>query len=210
MQGRIPISGVVSKSSHASLLHWSWGSNVTPDSFSDGGRFVDVNAAVSHALKMVENGAHLIDVGGESTRPGADAVSTAVELERTVPVIRALSAHSGVPISIDTTKASVARAAIEAGATIINDVSAMTQDPDMVDVAAECDAGIVLMHMRGKPKDMQSGDLSDPNITETVVNYLRERMDALNNAGVSADRIASIPVLVSERLLNKTSRLFHH
>ena len=167
--------------------------NVTPDSFSDGGRFVDVDAAVSHALKMVDDGANIIDVGGESTRPGADAVSSAVELERTIPVIRALSAHSAVNISIDTTKSSVARAAIEAGASIVNDVSAMTHDPSMLEVAAEYEAGIVLMHMRGRPKDMQTGDLSDPDMTSTVVDYLRKRMDALSNAGVSIDRIALDP-----------------
>src|SRR5258708_2452231 len=129
--------------------------NVTPDSFSDGGRFLGVDAAVAHGVALVAAGAALLDVGGESTRPGASPVDLATELARVVPVIGALAGRLKVPIPADTTKAAVARAALDAGATVVNDVSAARHDPAMLDTVAAAGAGLVLMHMRGEPATMQ-------------------------------------------------------
>jgi dihydropteroate synthase len=130
--------------------------NVTPDSFSDGGLYASSGAAVRRATQMVEEGADVIDVGGESTRPGADTVSLSEELKRVVPVIAEVVDQTGVPVSVDTTKSEVARAALEAGAVIINDVSALRFDPEMTGVVAESGAGVVLMHMLGDPRTMQA------------------------------------------------------
>src|SRR6478735_11434181 len=129
--------------------------NVTPDSFSDGGLFLDAGAAVQHGLELVEEGAHLLDVGGESTRPGADPVSADEELARVIPVVERLVAESGVPVSIDTAKAAVAERALAAGAAMVNDVTAMRADPDMAGVVAASGAALCLMHMQGTPRTMQ-------------------------------------------------------
>src|SRR6266850_2272224 len=123
--------------------------NVTPDSFSDGGQFLNADAAVAHALRLIEQGAEIIDVGGESTRPGADPVSAAEELRRVVPVIERLASQVRAPISIDTQKPAVARAALQAGASIVNDVAANRTDDEMWRVVAEAQAGYVCMHMQG-------------------------------------------------------------
>lgn len=138
--------------------------NVTPDSFSDGGRFLDQDLALARGREMATEGADIIDVGGESTRPGADPVSAAEELARVVPVIRALAAEVEVPISVDTTKAAVAKAALEAGAAIVNDVSALRADAGMASVVADSGAGVVLMHMLGEPRTMQA----DPRYADVV------------------------------------------
>jgi dihydropteroate synthase len=129
--------------------------NVTPDSFSDGGRWAATDAAVAHGLALAAQGADILDVGGESTRPGAAAVPLEEELRRVVPVVRELARQTAVPVSVDTSKAGVARQALAAGACIINDVTALTGDPDMPAVVAGANAGLVLMHMRGTPRDMQ-------------------------------------------------------
>ena len=129
--------------------------NITPDSFSDGGKFIRYENALSHAKQMVADGADIIDIGGESTRPNSDPVPASEEIKRVIPVIKALAEHISVPISIDTTKAEVARQALAAGASIINDVSALRQDPDLVQVAAEAKVPVILMHMLGTPKTMQ-------------------------------------------------------
>ena len=129
--------------------------NVTPDSFFDGGRYLDAEAAVAHAVRLVEEGADLLDVGAESTRPGADVVNEAEERRRAIPVVTAVARAVTVPISIDTSKAAVARAALDAGAVLVNDVTALRGDPAMVDVVARTGAGIVLMHMYGTPRTMQ-------------------------------------------------------
>src|SRR6516164_481495 len=121
--------------------------NVTPDSFSDGGRFLDADAAVAHALRLVEQGADLLDIGGESTRPGAQPVPLEEELARVIPVVASLASKAAVPISVDTSKAEVARQSLQAGATIINDVTALSGDPAMLEVARSCRAGVILMHM---------------------------------------------------------------
>ena len=129
--------------------------NVTPDSFSDGGRFFSLDRAVAHAEQMSEEGADVIDVGGESTRPGSEFVSAQQEMDRVIPVIERLSSNAAIPISIDTTKASVARAALAAGAEIVNDISGLRFDIAIADEVARTGAGLVLMHSRGTPKDMQ-------------------------------------------------------
>jgi dihydropteroate synthase len=130
--------------------------NVTPDSFSDGGLFLDPFAAADHAARMLEEGADIIDVGGESTRPGADEVSIEDELSRVIPVVEAIVSRTGATVSIDTTKSRVARAAVDVGAVIVNDVTAMRSDPSMPDVITDTGAGIVLMHMLGNPRTMQA------------------------------------------------------
>src|SRR5262245_25702754 len=166
--------------------------NVTPDSFSDGGRFEDVRAAVAHGSRMIEEGADLIDVGGESTRPGSDPVPAEDEIARVVPVIdRIAELHPAVPISIDTRKAEVASASLQAGATIVNDVSAGA-DPRMFEVASARDAAIVLMHMQGDPKTMQVAPSYEDVVAE-VHEYLRERIEAAEFAGIEAERIVVDP-----------------
>src|SRR5437660_8847301 len=157
--------------------------NVTPDSFSDGGRFFDSEAAVRHGLGMVADGADIVDVGGESTRPGSDPVPVGEELHRVLPVIKRLTAElQDVPVSIDSRKAEVARAALDAGATIVNDVSA-GRDPRMFDVVREAGAGLVVMHMLGEPKTMQ-GDPHYDDVVREVCEFLRERVRAAEEAGI--------------------------
>ena len=164
--------------------------NVTPDSFSDGGRHNEAEAAIAHARTMLQEGAHIIDVGGESTRPGSDEVSVEEELARTVEVVRVLAAE-GVCVSIDTRHAEVARACVEAGASIINDVSGF-RDHAMVEVAASCDAGLVVMHMKGEPKTMQKSPVYDDVVAE-VRDYLRDQAKMLEAAGVAPERICIDP-----------------
>ncbi len=166
--------------------------NVTPDSFSDGGRHAAAPAAVAHGLALAGAGAAVLDVGGESTRPGADPVDAAEELRRTRPVVRELAATSGVPVSIDTTKALVAAAALEAGAAIVNDVSGGTADPDLLRVVADADAMLVLMHTRGTPRTMRAEARYDDVVRE-VGDELRARVDAAVSAGVRADAILADP-----------------
>lgn len=166
--------------------------NVTPDSFSDGGDYSNQTAAVERALEMIEEGADIIDIGGESTRPGAKPVSVADEIKRTVPIISKIREKSDVLISIDTMKAEVAFQALEAGADIINDVSALENDPDMVRVAAESGAGVVLMHMKGSPTSMQDNP-SYANVVEEVSSYLKGRFEFAQANGVRADRIVLDP-----------------
>jgi dihydropteroate synthase len=166
--------------------------NVTPDSFSDGGAFFDPARAVDHALRMIDEGAAIVDVGGESTRPGAAVVEADEERRRVVPVIEQLRAQSDALLSVDTSKASVARAALDAGAHIINDVSALTRDPEMATVACKQRAGVVLMHMRGTPQTMQHNPYYDDVVAE-VHAYLAERVKAALEAGVVAEALAVDP-----------------
>ena len=166
-----------------------WGVlNVTPDSFSDGGRYLDPPSAVERAGELIAQGADGIDVGGESTRPGARAVALEVELERVLPVIEAIGSRWDVPISIDTTKAEVAQAALERGASTINDVSAGRLDPQMLPLAAETGCELVLMHMRGTPRDMQV-DPRYGDVVSDVLEFLRERAGAALAAGVAPERL---------------------
>lgn len=162
--------------------------NVTPDSFSDGGRFFDTNAAVAHALKLVEQGADIIDVGGESTRPRATPVSEEEELRRVLPVINGLAAQIKVPISIDTMKPAVARAAVEAGASIINDIAANRSDDAMWRLVAETGAGYVLMHMQGTPATMQENP-TYKDVVSDVETFFSERLNFLTRSGVNAEQV---------------------
>ncbi|NNJ27647.1 dihydropteroate synthase [Alienimonas chondri] len=166
--------------------------NVTPDSFSDGGRFSGIDAAVAHALELAEAGAAMLDVGGESTRPGAEPVSAQEELRRVVPVIEALASQTSVPISIDTTKAVVAAAALDAGANVVNDVSGLTLDPAMTPLCAERGCGVVVMHMVGTPQTMQNEPRYDDVLAE-VAAHLRDRLGALEAAGVKREAILTDP-----------------
>ena len=164
--------------------------NVTPDSFSDGGQHDGVAAALEHAHRMLDEGAHIIDVGGESTRPGSDPVSEEQEIARTCSVVRAL-ADEGVCVSIDTRHAAVAKAALDAGAAILNDVTGF-RDPAMVELAAASDAGLVVMHMKGEPKTMQDDPVYDDVVAE-VRDYLRDRAAELEAAGIARERICIDP-----------------
>ena len=164
--------------------------NVTPDSFSDGGQHDGTAAALEHAHRMLDEGAHIIDVGGESTRPGSDPVSEEQEIARTCSVVRAL-ADEGVCVSIDTRHAAVAKAALDAGAAILNDVSGF-RDPAMVELAAASDAGLVVMHMKGEPKTMQDDPVYDDVVAE-VRDYLRDRAAELEAAGIARERICIDP-----------------
>jgi dihydropteroate synthase len=162
--------------------------NVTPDSFSDGGRFLDPSAAISHALRLIAEGADILDVGGESTRPGAEPVADADEIARVIPVIEAVRRESAVPISIDTMKPAVARAAVAAGATIWNDVSALAWSPDSLCAAAALGCEVVLMHMQGEPRTMQAAPRYDDVVAE-VSGFLVARAAAAVAAGVSRGKI---------------------
>ena len=166
-----------------------WGAiNVTPDSFSDGGRFAEPGAALDHARRLIADGADSLDIGGESTRPGAEAVAEADEIARVVPLIRAIRAESAVALSIDTMKPAVARAALAAGATIWNDVTALRHAPDSLTVAAELGCEVVLMHMQGQPGTMQVEPHYD-NVVAEVADFLNQRAAAAIAAGVARGRI---------------------
>lgn len=166
--------------------------NVTPDSFSDGGKYLSCDAAVAHGVALAEEGADIVDVGGESTRPGAAPVSAAEESRRVVPVIRELAQRVRALISVDTTKAEVARQAMDAGAAIINDVSALKSDAGMAGVAMDRGAGVVLMHMKGTPGTMQQ-DPRYGNVTEEVAGYLEARVRELSARGLDPETLAVDP-----------------
>ncbi len=166
--------------------------NVTPDSFSDGGKFLDHSAAVEQGLRLAEEGADILDIGGESTRPYSDPVSLQDELDRVVGVVEALASQTDVPISIDTSKAAVAREALAAGAQIINDVTGLSGDADMISVALETGAGICAMHMQGTPQTMQDDPRYD-DVVADIDKYLRERLETLTAAGISRDKICLDP-----------------
>lgn len=162
--------------------------NVTPDSFSDGGVHYDRERAIASALKMQSDGAAIIDVGGESTRPGSEAVSEDVELDRVIPVIEGIRKRSDVPVSIDTRKARVAEAALDAGANIINDVSALRHDPNMRPLAAKRNVPVILMHMRGEPRTMQENPQYD-EVVRDVLNELSSWRDEAVAAGVKQEQV---------------------
>lgn len=164
--------------------------NVTPDSFSDGGRFFDFEQAVAHGAQLIAEGADLLDIGGESTRPGAAAVDVDEELARVIPLVRALRGR-GVPISVDTSKPEVMRVALAEGASVVNDVRAL-QSPGALEAVAATDCGVVLMHMQGEPGTMQLAPRYDDVVRE-VAGFLRARRDALAAAGVARERIALDP-----------------
>jgi dihydropteroate synthase len=161
--------------------------NVTPDSFSDGGLYLDADAAIAHGEELVRDGAEILDVGGESTRPGAEAVDEAEERRRTEPVVAALAA-AGREVSIDTSKLAVAEAALDAGASIVNDVTALRGDPEIGALCADRGAGLILMHMQGDPRTMQDDPRYD-EVVDDVRSFLAERLEAALAAGVAEERI---------------------
>jgi dihydropteroate synthase len=167
--------------------------NITPDSFSDGGRFASLEKAVEGGLRLIEEGADILDIGGESTRPGAEPVALEEELRRTIPVVAKLAEKTDVPISIDTTKAAVAREALAAGAEMINDVSAMRLDRQMPAVMAESGAAVVFMHMRGIPQTMQEGDLHYASLQGEIIEFFRERLSAAQAEGISPGQVIIDP-----------------
>jgi dihydropteroate synthase len=162
--------------------------NVTPDSFSDGGRFANLDQALAEARRLIADGAEILDIGGESTRPGAAPVDEEEEIARVEPLIRALAAETAVPLSIDTMKPAVARAAVAAGASIWNDVTALRYAPDSLEVAAALGCDVVLMHMQGEPGTMQA-EPSYEDVVAEVAAFLRERAEAAMAAGVARERI---------------------
>lgn len=182
--------------------------NVTPDSFSDGGRFASTNLAVEHALELMAEGADILDIGGESTRPGANPVSLDEELSRVIPVIEALSKVSSIPLSIDTYKPEVMRAAIAAGADIVNDVRAL-QEEGALEVVANSNAGVCLMHMQGTPQTMQL----DPNyvdVVEEVKRFLTDRLHAALAQGIVKERILLDPGFGFGKLTSHNIALIQH
>ncbi len=166
--------------------------NVTPDSFSDGGKFFKLEDAVREGSKMAEEGADIIDVGGESTRPGSDPVPIQEELSRVIPVIRSLFKKTDVPISIDTYKAKIAKQALDAGAQMINDISALRFDPEMKKIASEYKVHINLMHIKGTPKNMQKDPWYEDVITE-ITEYLRQSIQIAQEAGIDKEKIIIDP-----------------
>lgn len=174
--------------------------NVTSDSFYDGGRYIDLNKAVAHALHLVEQGADILDIGGESTRPGASSVDEQEERARVIPVVAELARRVTVPISVDTTKSGVARAALDAGASIINDVSALRCDGAMASVVARSGAAVVLMHMQGTPQTMQVAPQYHDVVAE-VADFLEERMNVAVDAGIPKSHIVLDPGIGFGKLL---------
>ncbi len=189
------------------LRHWQFGKrdyqlgqhplvmgivNVTPDSFSDGGQFLQTQSAVAHALQLFEEGADFLDIGGESTRPGADPISIEEELKRVVPVVEALSGKVSIPISIDTTKAEVARACLSAGAEIINDISGLTFDEQMPETCRTTDAGIICMHIQGTPQTMQDKPHYE-NCVQEIEEWLQARLSKLKEQGIDPTRLVLDP-----------------
>ncbi len=166
--------------------------NVTPDSFSDGGAYVTIEQAVSHARQMQAEGADIIDIGAESSRPGSQPIDETEELRRLIPVVEAVRAAVALPISVDTTKAAVARRSIQVGATIVNDISALRRDPSMAGLVAETGAAVVLMHMQGTPQTMQQAPRYG-NVVEEVSLFLRERIQAAITCGIRPNQIVLDP-----------------
>jgi dihydropteroate synthase len=180
--------------------------NVTPDSFYDGGRYAKSEEAVARALELVEQGADILDLGAESTRPGAYPVSEQDELDRVVPVIAELTRRVTVPISVDTTKSRVAQSALDAGASIINDVSALRSDAKMASVIARSGAALVLMHMQGTPQTMQNAPQYQ-NVVAEVAHFLKERMQAAEEAGIAKTNILLDPGIGFGKLLSHNLNL---
>ena len=183
--------------------------NVTPDSFFDGGRFDDPRLAVEHGRRLVEEGADLLDIGAESTRPGSVPIDQEEEQRRLLPVVTALAQAVSVPISVDTSKAAVARAAIKAGAVMVNDVTALRGDPAMVDVVAQTGVALVLMHMQGTPQTMQQAP-AYRDVVEEVVDFLAERARFAMEHGVAQSRIVLDPGIGFGKVLTHNLDLLAH
>jgi dihydropteroate synthase len=166
--------------------------NVTPDSFSDGGQFLDTSSAIDHALRLAEQGAEILDIGGESTRPYSNAVTASEELDRVLPVVEQLCENASLIVSVDTSKAVVAEAALDAGAELINDVTGLQGDPKMIDVIRRFGAGVCAMHMRGTPQTMQEDPTYD-DVVHDVFQFLQQRKNHLIQSGIQADKICLDP-----------------
>lgn len=184
--------------------------NCTPDSFSDGGSFASPERAVEEGIRMAEEGADIIDIGGESTRPGSDPVPADEELRRVIPVIREIAGRIDLPLSIDTMKAVVAREALANGAEIVNDVSAMTFDDSMAKVVAEAGAAVVLMHMRGRPKEMQKGDLTYRSLQGEIIAFLQGRIEKAGEGGIAPEQIMVDPGLGFGKTAADSMRLIRY
>jgi len=183
--------------------------NVTPDSFSDGGRFESPDTAIAHGVRLVEEGADILDIGGESSRPGSQPVTLEEELRRVLPVVSGLARQTKVPISVDTTKAELARRCLEAGAHIINDITAAIGDPEMVETVARHGAGLILMHMQGTPATMQVNPTYGDVVTE-VREYLEVRMEQVCERGVPVECIALDPGIGFGKTLRHNMELMSH
>jgi dihydropteroate synthase len=183
--------------------------NVTPDSFSDGGRYLEPGQALSQGVELVREGASIVDVGGESTRPGSDPVSATEELRRVLPVVQALAGTVGVPVSIDTTKAEVARSCLAAGAQIVNDVTALRGDPEMVEVLADTGCPVCLMHMLGQPKTMQDDPHYD-DVVDDVLRFLEERLAFAVSHGVREEQVLIDPGIGFGKTIEHNLTLLRH
>ncbi|MDQ7787010.1 MAG: dihydropteroate synthase [Thermodesulfovibrionales bacterium] len=183
--------------------------NVTPDSFSDGGLYFDASSAVKRALQMVDEGADIIDIGGESARPGAEPLPVEEELKRTIPLIETLARDIPVPISIDTHKAAVAKRALDAGAAMVNDIGGLRFDPEMPSVVSQYKVPVVAMHMRGKPKDMQQNPVYTSLIPE-ILAYLEESIAIAAEAGISQDKILIDPGIGFGKTFEHNLEIIHN
>ncbi|MCX7919957.1 MAG: dihydropteroate synthase [bacterium] len=183
--------------------------NITPDSFSDGGKYYTPDQAYLHAMRMIEEGADIIDVGGESSRPGAQPVSAEEEIARIVPVIERLATATNIPISVDTYKAQVAESAINAGAQMINDITAMTYDPAMLPLAARTGVPVVLMHMQGTPQTMQLNP-QYTNVVSDIIEYLNNAIQIAKQAGINEEQIIIDPGIGFGKTLEHNLSILHH
>lgn len=183
--------------------------NVTPDSFSDGGSFFDSGAALDQAHSLIDQGADILDVGGESTRPYAEPVALDDELQRVIPVIESIRSISDIPISIDTSKAEVARQALATGADIINDVSAVRKDPEMIEVVKRSNVELIIMHMQGTPGTMQDAPHYD-DVVEEVISFFKERLSFLEDGGIDPNRIIIDPGIGFGKKLKHNLKLLNN
>ena len=183
--------------------------NVTPDSFSDGGQYFDKSAAVKRAIQMVEDGADIIDIGGESTRPGSQPLAIEEELRRTLPVIEALTKEINAPISIDTYKSEVAKRALDAGAAMVNDISGLRFDPEMPKVVSAYKVPVVIMHIKGTPKDMQKNPVYEALIPE-IMDYLRESIRSAKESGIAEDMIIIDPGIGFGKTFEHNLEIIHN
>jgi dihydropteroate synthase len=183
--------------------------NVTPDSFFDGGRYLKPEVAVAHAIRLVEEGADIVDIGAESTRPGATPVDEAEELRRLIPVVSSVAKTVRVPLSVDTSKAGVARAAIDAGAVIINDVTALRGDPAMAELAADTGAGVILMHMKGTPSTMQQAPRYE-DVVDEISTFFSERLRFSMERGIARSRVILDPGIGFGKLLHDNLDILAH
>jgi dihydropteroate synthase len=182
--------------------------NVTPDSFSDGGLYFDISAAIEKAHRIAEEGADIIDIGGESTRPGSEQITTEEELKRIIPVIEALAGEISIPISIDTYKSEIARRALDAGASIVNDISGLRFDPKMPEVVSQNNVPVVIMHIKGTPRDMQQNPQYEALIPE-IMDYLRTGITIARKAGIPDDKIVIDPGIGFGKTYEDNLKIIH-